>query len=471
MKGIGLPSPLATPSVLLLPLNNLTFFGETLSCDTDLSGDGLNDLVIGSPFAQTLNGFQSGRTDVFFAATKEWAPKVTVNDANWTLLGSDAYEWTGSASAALANATSTLGVTHEEIIRSALGAQIEESTATAILRAPTRCAHIIAITQAELSSDTSKSTSTTAAALLLIGSTGFRTTTPELGRLEAGRVSAYLFPNPNSTTGALAACVRASPVALFSITADREGLAVEPMKAVKLGAAIALGFPLGYTAPPHFAIGMPCVDFCGSSALIPNSTQSVFNTSAGAVAIIPFSLALRGDFLWSIATTPGAPLFPRAMLASRLPDARFGWRLSFANVLPKVLPADDLIVSAPMYSRLFIGDVKDTPAPTPIGDSGREVGAIFIYKGGSTSFPTGSACAAENLSKWWAQGPVQFGRMGMSTVLFDWDGDGVDELVAGAPRAALDVGPQRREATVSDTGSEEYAGALLVYANFTASST
>lgn len=471
VRGLGLPSPIALPSAVLLPTANLTFFGSTLSCSTDLSGDGFPDLVVGSHFAQTAarpdraNGDQAGRVDVFFAK-EPWAASASasapvsaaVTDANWTLIGSDQYEFTGASSAAISNA-SALGVTVEEAVRAALGARPGESIKDAVTRAPAPC---LSLAQGFLDGDLS-ALANPPPALLMVGSPGYRATSLSSGWLEAGRVAGYMFPPMNSALGSLTSCVRAPPVALFSITADREGLAVQPNKAVKLGAAVALGFPLGFAAAPHFALGMPCVDFCGSSALLPNGTQSVFNTSAGAVAVIPVSPMLRGDFSWRSATAPGGALNPRVMLASRLPDSRFGWRLSFSNVLQKSAPADDLIVGAPMYSRLYIGGGSN-PAPTPAGDPGREVGAVFAYAGGA-GFPAGSFCSAELLASWWAQGPVQFGRLGLSWASADWDGDGVSEFVVGAPRAALDVGPQDKvDSNTAAATQAEYAGALLVYA-------
>jgi hypothetical protein len=265
-----------------------------------------------------------------------------------------------------------------------------------------------------------------------------------------------------SAAGALAACLRAAPAPLFSITADRTGLAQAPMKSTKLGAALALGFPLGRGAgaAPHLALGMPCVDLCGSSALVGNGTN-VFNTSAGAVAVLPLSPAMRGDFVWSAATAPGGALGARATLASRMPDARFGFTLAFADVLPgKAVPADDLVVGAPQYSRFYFGGAAPpNPAPTPADDSGREVGALLIYRGGAAAFPTGEACAAETLASWWAEGPVAFGRLGTAFALFDWDGDSHTDLVVGAPRATLPISPQVGGAL----GPTEYAGLLLAF--------
>jgi len=307
--------------------------------------------------------------------------------------------------------------------------------------------------------------------LLLVGAPGYRAESISLGWQVAGRVSGYILPSATSAASALFHCIGAAPTPIFTITADRTGLAQAPMKSTKLGAALALGFPLGYAAAPHFALGMPCVDLCGSSALVVNGTDSLFNTSAGAVGIFPLSPSLRGDWTWSTATASDSKIAPRAVLASRMPDARFGWRLEFADVLPgKSMPADDLFVGAPQYSRFYFGSssgsrsntsASPNPAPTPFGDTGREVGALLIYRGGSSVFPSGSSCAAETQASWWAEGPVTFGRMGIAWSTFDYDGDGHLDLVVGAPRATLPISPQIRSSV--SAGPTEYAGVLLVY--------
>lgn len=471
--GVGLPAPLAAPSAVILPLTNLSYLGSSLSCRDDLSGDGRADLVVGSYNYQNYdasrgddaNVHSAGRVDVFFAK-EAWAQAGTpgaparamITDSNWSYVGTEHFQWSGSALAGLANATA-LGATNEEAARAALGAREGESTASARARVPANCAELAA---AALAGDAG-APAAPAPALLMVGAPGFRAESATLGHQSAGRASGFLLPAAGSAAGLLAACLRAEPTPLFSITADRMGLAQAPMKSTKLGAALALGFPLGRGAGavPHLALGMPCVDLCGSSALVGNGT-SVFNTSAGAVAVLPLSPAMRGDFAWSAATAPGGALGVRVTLASRMPDARFGFRLAFADVLPgKPAPADDLVVGAPQYSRFYFGGAVSAPnpAPTPADDSGREVGALLIFGGGAAAFPAGAYCAAETLASWWAEGPVTFGRMGTSFALFDWDGDGRKELVVGAPRATLPISPQLG----GGLGPTEYAGILLAY--------
>lgn len=476
VAGEGLPSPIALPSAVITPLTNLSYFGSTLSCKEDVSGDGRSDLIIGSSFYQNYDPSRSGdtdvhgagRVDIFFSASS-WAQsgstsspaRVTINDANWTLIGREKFQWTGHAVAALANVSLALGLSQEDLVRASLGAHIGESTDIALARAPSSCLPLAA---AALSDEGAS------VALLLVGAPGYRAESQAFGWQVAGRLSGFLLPSVTSAAGKLRECVRNQPTPFFTITADRFDLAQAPMKSTKLGAAVALGFPLGRsTGAPHFAVGMPCVDLCGSSALVGNNTSSVFNTSAGAVAVIPLSSALRGDFDWTSATTSSSVLKPQAVLASRMPDARFGWRLEFDNVLPgKSELADDLFIAAPQYSRFYFGGSTRSaassfssvpnPAPTPAGDTGREVGALLVYRGGASVFPSGSFCAAETLASWWAEGPVTFGRMGISWTMFDWDGDGEKELVVGAPRATLPISPQ-----VRGEGPTEYAGLLLAF--------
>jgi hypothetical protein len=470
--GVGLPSPLALPSAIITPLTNLSYFGSTLSCNEDVSGDGRADLIIGSSFFQNFDPSRAGdtdvhgagRVDIFFAASS-WAQtgstsspsRATISDANWTLIGSEKFQWTGHAVAALANVSTALGLTREDLVRASLGAHSGETTDSALARAPSRC---LPLATAALSDEGAS------VALLLVGAPGFRAESPAFGWQIAGRVSGFLLPSVASAADKLRECVRAQPTPLFTITADRFDLAQAPMKSTKLGAAVALGFPLGRsTGVPHFAVGMPCVDLCGSSSLVANNTSSVFNTSAGAVAVIPLSSALRGDFTWTAATMSSSVLKPQTVLASRMPDSRFGWRLRFEDILPgKSEPADDLVIAAPQYSRFYFGgsapassSTSANPAPTPAGDSGREVGALLVYRGGASNFPSGSFCAAETLSTWWAEGPVTFGRMGISWTMFDWDGDGAKELVVGAPRATIPISPQLSE------GPIEYAGLVMAY--------
>lgn len=136
--------------------------------------------------------------------------------------------------------------------------------------------------------------------------------------------------------------------------------------------------------------------------------------------------------------------------------------------------AQDLLVAAPQFSPLFLGGAASGmpvgAGAGPAQDSGHETGALFVYRGGAAAFPAGDHCDAQASAAWWAQGPAEYGRLGSSWALADWDGDGSAELVVGAPRAAVQVPPQARAAAraaapvrVSD-GDAEYAGAVLVFA-------
>ena len=473
-RGSGLPSASA-PDVVIRPTQNLSFFGAVLSCDVDVSGDGHRDLMIGSPqwgpATPTSKPSQRGRIDVFFAYANAQPPPatLTIDDANVTFLGDAPFAWAGASMGGWANA-SAAGVTRHESFRAALGASVGETDAHAVARVRPACARPLEDAEREVAADAHAAAQ---ASLVLVGSPGFSPSgsTPPYASV-TGRVSAYVVPASSTAAGALAACIRAetgrggsaasASAPLFTITAD-SGLGVTATATPKLGASIAVGLPLGVQGAVHVAVGMPDVDFCNSTALLPG--VNTFKTAAGAVGVFPLTAALRGDVLWSA-------LPVRAKLLSALPDARFGLRVAFRNALNKSgdNDGDDLWIAAPHYSRLFIGDdgavrtggVRD-PAPTPAGDSGREVGALFAFRGGASNFPSGNVCAAETQAAWWGAGAAEHGRLGGAWTFFDWNGDGGREIVVAAPRAALQTAPARRGVGGTADAAPEHAGVLQVY--------
>ena len=465
VRGVGLPPTGAAPNVRILPTSNLTFLGAALACDADLSGDGLPDLVVGSPLAAGAGGAQeAGRVDVFFAGTA-WgvattpppaAPRTaSVADANFTAVGEHPFTLLGASLAGLANATAAL----------ALGAPGDDAVALFGGGGGGGGGACTEMRVAVGAMGWHAAVGGGSPALLLVGAPGAREEDLVRGYARVGAVSGFLLPPPGSPAARLAAACRPSasggapPQPLFSITSERT-LAVAPMKTTKLGAAGAIGSPLGAAAPPHIALGMPCVDFCGSTALLPGANRSsLFNASAGAVLVLPLTAALRGALRFSDVAAPGAPFFPRAALHSALPDARFGARLGWAAVLPGTTGgrgdgAQDLLVGAPQYSRLFIG------AP-PAGDSGRETGALFVFAGGD-GFPRGRMCGAEAAAAVWAEGPVEHARFGSSWAVGVWGAE--RSLVVGAPRAAVAVAPQAAASGGGALGdAAEYGGAVLVF--------
>ncbi len=457
VRGAGLPPSGAAPSVVLLPNSNLTFLGASLACDADLSGDGLPDLVVGSPLAAGPGGaVEAGRVNVFFSGAGWGAATTppplrplaaTLDAANFSAVGAHPFSLLGASVAGFANASALgLGLAGGDdavALFGGVGSAPPSSACSAERRAVAALGWGAAV-------------SSGAPSLLLVGAPGAREEDAERGYARVGALLAYLLPPPGSPAARLAAACRrdAPPAPLFSITSGRD-LAVAPMKTTKLGASVAVGLPFGPAGAPHIALGMPCVDFCGSSSVLPGPVnRSLFNTSAGAVLVLPLSPALRGDLSYAAVAVEGAPFFPRAALHSALPDARFGARLGWAALLPGARGSgggvQDLVVGAPQYTRLFIG------AP-PAGDSGRETGALFVFPGGA-AFPRGRFCGAEGAAAVFAEGPVEHGRFGSSWAVGLW---GVTpSLMVGAPRAGVAVAPQ--VGGVGDT-TAEYGGAVCVF--------
>lgn len=515
VAGVGLPtSPTTSPSALLLPTSNLTFLGATLLCDTDLNGDGAPDLVIGSPqYDSTPTGgsVQAGRLDVFYAG-KAWgiasiAPTTrvtaTVGGANVSIIGGGIYEWLGFSLAGWGNASSLGGGESGGGV-----AGVEKWVIDAALALPVPPKHL-SVTSA---SDCTQLAATLAAsshtilptsALLLVGSPGYRRVDPGQGFASVGSVKGFLLPSPTTplhtylttcTSSGGGGVSAAAALPLFTLQGERgvNGGRLGATITSKLGASVAIGTPLGWATTPMIALSAPALDLCGSAALIPSSNgTSLFPTAAGAVVLLPLSSALIGTLEWATlvgnpgnSSTTANPYGTRALLASRLPDARFGWRVQWSPLTRGASPStfSDLVVAAPQFTSLFIGSSRSSGGGSssgggggsgggftlPEGDSGRELGAVFVYKGGSDgALPKGALCAAEDSADWWASGPVEHGRLGSSLGVGDWDGDGNLEFLVGAPKAGVVIPPSvGGKARVGDDPNElgvEFAGAVLAF--------
>ena len=506
VKGVGLPSPIAQPSLLILPVTNSSFLGQVLHCGTDVSGDGSPDLVIGSPFWQdpTLPspaGVQRGRVDAFFASPhfaaatgtgtgsiRSSAPRapppltLPITAANFSALGMDQYEWLGHALAALPNATAALSVSARELHALALAAGPGGALH------PT-CAHLAPTSSASAAGPAGSASS---ASLILAGAPGARRDYgSDLGFAAVGALRAYLVPHPGTPFWDLLACQRgaaggtgagAGAAPLFTILAPRSHR-LGPMISTKLGAAVSVGYPLP-GSPPMVALGAPCIDLCNSSGLIPGAPPDALPTSAGSVLLFPLTPALRGVVQWSdlAAAFSAPPFFTRALLGAALPDARFGWALQFRSDLgggnasaAQAAGADDLVVAAPQYSKFFLAsgaaraasgqrsasaaaaaaEAAPSPSPAPPGDSGRQAGAVFVFRGGEDSLPKGFLCAAEGAAAFWTEGIAEHGRLGGAWDVADWNNDGGLDFIISAPREGLAID--------SASAPVEYGGALHVF--------
>ena len=119
---------------------------------------------------------------------------------------------------------------------------------------------------------------------------------------------------------------------------------------------------------------------------------------------------------------------------------------------------------------LFLGQ-EGLGGGLPVGDSGREVGALFVYRGGESGLPKGFFCAAEERSNWWTSGLVEHGRLGVSYGFGDYDDDGSTDFLVGSPRAGVSTLPigeessRKRRGVGDDPGeaSVEFAGAILAF--------
>lgn len=428
--GQGLAS--ANPNVVIYSTGNLTFLGEHLSC-ADVNGDGLADLIIGSPMAQTdlatagdIASVERGRVDVFYSSPA-WTngAQADVDTADLSLTGSVPYEWFGYHTDTVANV-------------SVLTSQLVSTMAAAGLPMPPAvCTDLL-----------NGAPTTTLATLLLVGSPGYRTVNATVGRLNA-----FAVPQPGTAAAAYLQCLAITSLPgggnvlapLWTITADAS-LMVSPFATTKLGAGFAVGFPLA-AGVPYLAVGAPNTDLGDASGI------GGFNTSAGLVVVAPVPQT-AGNY--SLLAFSG---LATATLISGMPDARFGWNVMWAH-----LNADnysDLVVAAPMYTPIFIADVR-VPLPdsgssagaisgrravtvrAPLRASGdNEAGAVMVYLGGAATFPRGRVSNAETAAAWRATGDANFGRFGAAIAAADWDDDGSTELIVGAPRAteALPTAP------------------------------
>ncbi len=255
VAGAGLPPTGGTPHVRLLPSANLTFFGAVLACDADLSGDGLPDLAVGSPLAAGAGGAQeAGRVDVFFAGAG-WGvallpppatPRTaTLAAANFSVAGEHPFSLLGASVAGFANASAALG----------LGAGRDDAAALFGGALPPGGGACGAAREEVTAMGWAAAMDGAQPALLLVGAPGAREEDSERGYARVGAVLAFLLPPPGSPAAALARTCVSAPVPLFSITSARS-LSVSPMKTTKLGAAVAVGLPLGATGGPHVALGM-----------------------------------------------------------------------------------------------------------------------------------------------------------------------------------------------------------------------
>jgi hypothetical protein len=312
----------------------------------------------------------------------------------------------------------------------------------------------------------SKSTSTAGSSLLVIGAPGYKTLINN-GPAAVGRISGYSIPHSMSIAGKIATCLKTrlmidiplSPLPLFTITADSYILS-GPTISSKLGHGIALGRPYGSNKGLVLAIGMTAVDFC-------NSTNNVFNSSAGSVTLLTVTSSfLKGDLLWSDITTTLASSLNTTVLASNLPDARFGWRIFFSDINNDTF--DDLLIGAPMKTPLFIGTSRNVNIPR--NDTGHESGAVYIFKGNTMEFPFSGApigisgvstCVATNNAWLLLQGQGEFGRFG-ETIKTAKVNDQVKVLVS-APRVTEIIPPQAGDKASPDSSLIEMPGAVYMF--------
>ena len=194
---------------------------------------------------------------------------------------------------------------------------------------------------------------------------------------------------------------------------------------------------------------------CRSSTSLPgwdNFFNSSFNTSAGSVTLLTLGSALRGDLMWSAVTGALAPALNATVLASNLPDARFGWRVAFADV--DADGSDELLVGAPMW---------EGPGGA---DSGREAGTLLVYRGGNNATAAwpglesraglpGAAVSCNAVDAAWARmdGQHEFGRFSTSFAMGRLDALGPLQLLVSAPRASEPVPPQVPAAQAAPQGA------------------
>ncbi len=69
--------------------------GQAFTSHGDVNGDGIDDLVIGTPNA-TMKGEVRGRVDIFFGGTQRWSMDMGMDDADVSIYGNEKYESLGS---------------------------------------------------------------------------------------------------------------------------------------------------------------------------------------------------------------------------------------------------------------------------------------------------------------------------------------------------------------------------------------
>ena len=472
-KGTGLPT---APTVVILGPSNNTHTGLSLHC-ADVNGDGFNDLLIGSHFAYTTTT-QSGRADVFLsgALAPAFQPgaSLTLDSSDYSWKGNSLGEWFGYS---IVVSDAFTGTTDDEtflLFEKSVGVDQNLSS-----KAFTTCKNE---NGGESSVDPSNNVDVDNGAkndnvnaggstLVIIGAPGYKAVING-GLAAVGRISGFVIPHTKTSTGRFASCLRSkmqapvSPAPLFTITADSFVLS-GPTITSKLGHGLALGQPFGGGRGLVLALGMTAVDFCNSTSLI--SGGNVFNSSAGSVTLLTITSTLKGDLLWSDVTTTLSHSLNATVLASNLPDARFGWRMLFSDVNGDNL--DDLIIGAPMKTPFFVG------LNVPRNDTGHEAGAVYGYKGGS-SFPFAGApigqpgartCTATDNAWFLLEGQGEFGRFGESIMVSE-ENNAV-KLFVSAPRVTEIVPPQvvtqvdeRKSGVVDpDSATIEMPGAVYVF--------
>jgi hypothetical protein len=313
-----------------------------------------------------------------------------------------------------------------------------------------------------------------AASLLLVGAPGTRgsvnqspvgrvyayaiasaaTTAHDTLALQAAAVSVQRCLSAQHSDGSLTSAVQPLPAPLFTVTGAQAIDSTSSTATSKLGAAMAVGFPLtlasaGVGAGAVLAMSMPDSQL---DSLIGPAGNATWLTAAGAVLLWPLgnsSTALpTGDVSISALTAaplPGNRYGVRALLAASsvgttpggasnssddLAESRFGYTLGWTDVNGDGF--DDLVVGAPMYSANFVMAPAPPPsqlaplpraqrAPVRAGaaaassislDTGRQVGTLLVYKGGPGSTPLGVVPNAEGAAAWRTNGRVQWGRIG-----------------------------------------------------------
>jgi len=99
--------------------------------------------------------------------------------------------------------------------------------------------------------------------------------------------------------------------------------------------------------------------------------------------------------------------------------SRLGWALRFAPLAAG--EPDSLLLAAPMLA---------------LNTSSREVGALFVFRGGDT-FPSGGrSLDAVQLADYVVTGSQRNERLGSAVEVADLDGDRCSELYLGAPHAS-----------------------------------